>query len=58
MEFPYLYSISLVGDRWFIEEQTSEEAKMIYWRDRIVMYKSSGKPLGDIDHEMKHSKSA
>lgn len=38
--------------RWFIKEQTEEEAKMIYWRDRIVMYKSSNKPLGDIDEEM------
>lgn len=36
----------------FLNEQVEEEAKTIYWRDRIVMYEMSNKPLGDIDKEM------
>lgn len=36
----------------FLLEQREEEAKTIYWIDRIVMYESSNKSLGDIDKEM------
>lgn len=38
--------------QWFIGEQTEEEAKMIYWLDRIDMYEKTNKSLGDIDEEM------
>ena len=38
--------------QWFVNEQIEEEAKMIYWLDRIEMYKKTNKSLGDLDEEM------
>ena len=38
--------------QWFVNEQIEEEAKMIYWLDRIEMYKKTNKPLSDLDKEM------
>lgn len=38
--------------QWFIKEQTEEEAKVLYWIDRIEMYKKTNKSLGDLDDEM------
>ena len=36
----------------FIREQIEEEAKTIYWVDRLSMYELTKKPLGDLDEEM------
>ena len=41
--------------QWFIKEQTSEEKKMIYWKDRIEVLKSTNTPLYFIDKEMSKS---
>lgn len=37
---------------WFINEQIEEEAKALYWIDRIEMYEKYNKPIGDLDEEM------
>ena len=36
----------------FLLEQREEELKVIYWLDRIEMYKKTNKSLGDLDEEM------
>ena len=38
--------------QWFIKEQTEEEAKMIYWIDRISVLESTNTPLYFLDKEM------
>lgn len=36
----------------FLLEQREEEMKVLYWLDKIEMYKKTNKSLGDLDEEM------
>ena len=38
----------------FVKEQVSEEAKALYWVDRLKAYKQTNSPLILLDKEMKH----
>lgn len=38
--------------QWFLNEQIEEEAGSNYWINRVEMFETTNKPLGDLDEEM------